>query len=169
MKKWWWKAEYIETCNCAHACSCNLTMIPTDNTCQAIDAWKIKEGASNGTSLQGLASRSFCAGRIRFIAATVAQLYLLTNAPMKNSVRHCRKSAPVKWGPADHLKFLPPPTPSRPQCNSARLFLNARVAAAGSSWGKSRAHKLAPSTRTWTTPRPMRTWCYRAVLFGRTA
>lgn len=56
MKKWWWKAEYIETCNCAHACSCNLTMIPssTDNTCQAIDAWKIKEGASNGTSLNGL-------------------------------------------------------------------------------------------------------------------
>lgn len=30
-------------------------MIPTDGTCQAIDAWKIREGAFNGTSLNGLA------------------------------------------------------------------------------------------------------------------
>ena len=49
MSKWWWKADYIETCNCAHGCSCNLTMIPTDGTCQAIDAWKIREGAFDTT------------------------------------------------------------------------------------------------------------------------
>ena len=54
MKTWWWKADYIETCNCAHACSCNLTMIPTDGTCQAIDAWKIREGAHGDTRLDGL-------------------------------------------------------------------------------------------------------------------
>jgi hypothetical protein len=54
MKKWSWKAEYIETCNCSYACSCNLTMIPTDNTCQAIDAWKIIEGKYDDTSLDGL-------------------------------------------------------------------------------------------------------------------
>ena len=29
MSKWWWRADYIETCNCAHGCPCNLTMIPT--------------------------------------------------------------------------------------------------------------------------------------------
>jgi len=44
MSKWWWKADYIETCNCAHGCSCNLTMIPTDGTCQGIEAWKIRGG-----------------------------------------------------------------------------------------------------------------------------
>jgi hypothetical protein len=53
MKKWWWKASYIETCNCAHGCACNLTMIPTDNTCQAIDAWQISEGEYDGTKLNG--------------------------------------------------------------------------------------------------------------------
>ena len=51
---YWWKADYIETCNCAHGCSCNLTMIPTDGTCQAIDAWKIREGAFDTTRLDGL-------------------------------------------------------------------------------------------------------------------
>jgi hypothetical protein len=51
---WWWKADYFETCNCAHGCSCNLTMLPTDGTCQAIDAWKIREGASDGVRLDGL-------------------------------------------------------------------------------------------------------------------
>ena len=54
MSKWWWKADYIETCNCAHACSCNLTMIPTDGTCQGIEAWKIREGAFDTTRLDGL-------------------------------------------------------------------------------------------------------------------
>jgi hypothetical protein len=29
-------------------------MIPTDNTCQAIDAWRIKEGKCDDTSLDGL-------------------------------------------------------------------------------------------------------------------
>ena len=53
MKKWWWKANYLETCNCAHGCSCNLTMIPTDNTCQAVDAWQISEGEYDGTKLDG--------------------------------------------------------------------------------------------------------------------
>jgi hypothetical protein len=54
MSNWWWKADYIETCNCTHGCSCNLTMIPTDGTCQAIDAWKIREGAFDTTRLDGL-------------------------------------------------------------------------------------------------------------------
>lgn len=54
MPKWWWKSDYLETCNCAHGCPCNLTMLPTDGTCQAIDAWKIREGMFDGTRLDGL-------------------------------------------------------------------------------------------------------------------
>jgi hypothetical protein len=55
MANWWWKADYFETCNCAYGCPCNLTMIPTDGTCQAIDAWRIKEGAYGSVRLDGLA------------------------------------------------------------------------------------------------------------------
>lgn len=54
MAKWSWDAEYIETCNCAYGCSCNLTMLPTDGTCQAINAWKINKGAYEGVKLDGL-------------------------------------------------------------------------------------------------------------------
>ena len=54
MANWWWKADYIETCNCAYGCPCNLNMIPTDGTCQAIDAWWIKEGSYGEVQLNGL-------------------------------------------------------------------------------------------------------------------
>jgi hypothetical protein len=54
MKTWWWKADYYETCNCAYGCPCNLSFIPTDGTCKAIDVWDIKEGAMNELRLDGL-------------------------------------------------------------------------------------------------------------------
>lgn len=54
MAQWWWKADYLETCNCAHGCPCNLTMLPNDGTCQAINAWRIREGAAGDVRLDGL-------------------------------------------------------------------------------------------------------------------
>ncbi len=54
MTKWWWKADYFETCNCAHGCPCNLNSVPTDGTCRAIDTWQIREGAYGDTGLNGL-------------------------------------------------------------------------------------------------------------------
>jgi len=54
MSQWWIRADYYESCNCAHGCPCNTTAIPTDGTCHAIGAWHIREGALAGTSLNGL-------------------------------------------------------------------------------------------------------------------
>jgi hypothetical protein len=54
MSKWWWKADFIESCNCAHGCPCNTTAIPTDGTCQAVGTYWIREGAYDGTRLDGL-------------------------------------------------------------------------------------------------------------------
>jgi hypothetical protein len=54
MSKWWWKADYVETCNCAHACPCNLTMLPTHGTCRGVEVWKIREGECDGVRLDGL-------------------------------------------------------------------------------------------------------------------
>jgi hypothetical protein len=53
MSKWWWKADYIESCNCAHGCPCNFTAIPTDGTCQAVGAYRIHEGAYDNVRLDG--------------------------------------------------------------------------------------------------------------------
>ena len=54
MAEWWWKADYLETCNCDYGCPCNTTAIPTDGTCQAINAWDIREGAFGDVRFDGL-------------------------------------------------------------------------------------------------------------------
>jgi hypothetical protein len=54
MARWWWKADYLESCNCAHGCPCNLTQIPTDGTCKSMVAWEIREGECDGVRLDGL-------------------------------------------------------------------------------------------------------------------
>lgn len=53
MSNWWWRADYLETCNCAHGCPCNLTMIPTHGSCEAVAAFHILEGECDGVSLAG--------------------------------------------------------------------------------------------------------------------
>ena len=54
MAKWWFEADYIETCNCAHGCPCNLTQIPTYGGCNAIVGYHITAGDYDGVSLSGL-------------------------------------------------------------------------------------------------------------------
>jgi len=54
MSKWWLKAQYIETCNCAHGCPCNLKQIPTHGGCNAVVGYKIEEGECDGVKLGGL-------------------------------------------------------------------------------------------------------------------
>jgi hypothetical protein len=54
MAKWWFEADYIETCNCAHGCPCNLTQIPTYGGCNAIVGYHITAGECDGVSLRGL-------------------------------------------------------------------------------------------------------------------
>lgn len=54
MSKWWWKADYVETCNCAHGCPCNLTMLPTHGNCHGMNTYRIREGECDGVRLDGL-------------------------------------------------------------------------------------------------------------------
>jgi hypothetical protein len=50
----WWRADYIETCNCAHVCPCKFTMIPTQGQCHGVDAFHIREGECDDLRLDGL-------------------------------------------------------------------------------------------------------------------
>ena len=54
MSDWWMKADYIETCNCAHGCPCNLTQIPTHGGCDAVVGYKITGGECDGVDISGL-------------------------------------------------------------------------------------------------------------------
>ncbi len=60
MTEWWWKADYYETCNCAYGCPCNLSSLPSDGTCKAIDAWHIREGMAGDVRLDGLSIALLC-------------------------------------------------------------------------------------------------------------
>jgi len=52
--KWAFKADYIETCNCAHGCPCNTIGIPTGGFCEAIVAWHVRNGHYGDIPLDGL-------------------------------------------------------------------------------------------------------------------
>ena len=54
MSRWWLKAKYIETCNCAHGCPCNLTQIPTHGGCNAVVGYDITSGKCDDVDLAGL-------------------------------------------------------------------------------------------------------------------
>lgn len=54
MSKWWWRADYVETCNCAHGCPCNFTMLPTHDGCRGLEAFHIREGECDGVRLDGI-------------------------------------------------------------------------------------------------------------------
>lgn len=54
MSRWWMKADYIETCNCAHGCPCNMTQIPTHGGCDAVVGYQIKAGECDGIDISGL-------------------------------------------------------------------------------------------------------------------
>ena len=54
MADWWWRADYFETCNCEILCPCNTISEPSDGTCKAIIAYKIREGAAGEVKLDGL-------------------------------------------------------------------------------------------------------------------
>jgi hypothetical protein len=54
MSKWWFKADYIEACNCAHGCPCNTTQLPTQGGCEAIVGYRIRKGAFDDVSLGGI-------------------------------------------------------------------------------------------------------------------
>jgi hypothetical protein len=55
MNKWWWKADFNESCNCDHGCPCNWSAIPTHATCDGVGSWFIREGVYGETRLDGLA------------------------------------------------------------------------------------------------------------------
>ncbi len=52
--KWAFKADYIETCSCTHACPCNFTSFPSDGICEALIAYHIHSGHYGQIPLDGM-------------------------------------------------------------------------------------------------------------------
>jgi len=52
--KWTFKADYLETCSCTHACPCNFIGTPSDGFCEALVAYHIRNGRYGDMPLDGL-------------------------------------------------------------------------------------------------------------------
>jgi hypothetical protein len=51
---WRMKGEHAGTCNCIWACPCQFNALPDKGHCEAILAWRIREGHFGDTSLDGV-------------------------------------------------------------------------------------------------------------------
>ncbi len=51
---WWLKGDWFDVCSCNVACPCEFAQPPTNNKCQAILAYHVREGAYGDVRLDGL-------------------------------------------------------------------------------------------------------------------
>lgn len=54
MKKWFFEADYLQSCNCDYGCPCEFSAPPTAGFCEGLGAWKIEKGDYDGVKLDGL-------------------------------------------------------------------------------------------------------------------
>ena len=54
MKKWFFDADYLQSCNCDYGCPCEFSAPPTAGFCEGMGAWRIERGEYDGLSLDGL-------------------------------------------------------------------------------------------------------------------
>ncbi len=54
MKKWFFDADYLQTCNCDYGCPCEFSAPPTPGFCEGLGAWRIERGKYENLSLDGL-------------------------------------------------------------------------------------------------------------------
>ncbi|HEY2801997.1 MAG TPA: DUF1326 domain-containing protein, partial [Chthoniobacterales bacterium] len=54
MKKWFFDADYLQTCNCDYGCPCEFSAPPTTGFCEGLCVWRIDRGQYDGLALDGL-------------------------------------------------------------------------------------------------------------------
>ena len=54
MTKWFFDADYLQTCNCDYGCPCEFSAPPTTGFCHGLGAWKIEQGKYGDLSLDHL-------------------------------------------------------------------------------------------------------------------
>jgi len=52
--RWAFTADYVESCNCNYGCPCNFNGFPTNNSCEALVGYHIRQGHYGNMSLDGL-------------------------------------------------------------------------------------------------------------------
>ena len=58
--KWRIAGEELIHCNCDWGCPCQFNALPTHDNCEAVGAWKIREGYYGSTRLDGVRFARVC-------------------------------------------------------------------------------------------------------------
>ena len=54
MKKWFFDADYLQSCNCDYGCPCEFSAPPSRGFCEGLCVWQIERGEHDGLALNGL-------------------------------------------------------------------------------------------------------------------
>ncbi len=54
MKKWFFEADYLQSCNCDYGCPCEFSAPPSTGLCEGLCIWRIDKGEHDGLALDGL-------------------------------------------------------------------------------------------------------------------
>lgn len=54
MKKWFFDANYLQSCNCDYGCPCEFSAPPTTGFCHGLGVWQIQRGKYDDLELDGL-------------------------------------------------------------------------------------------------------------------
>jgi hypothetical protein len=52
--RWWMKGNWFDVCSCTVPCPCGFAQAPTNNRCEGVMAYHVREGAYGDTRLKGL-------------------------------------------------------------------------------------------------------------------
>ena len=52
--QWWMRGDWFDVCSCDIACPCELAQPPTNNKCEGVLAYNVREGAYGDVRLDGL-------------------------------------------------------------------------------------------------------------------
>jgi hypothetical protein len=97
---------------------CNLTMIPTDGTCEAIDTWKIREGTFDSTRLDGLCIALILRWPNPIHRGNGRCVVFIATAQTTHSGKACLKLALERQVQVVHSRFSRQLTPSLLLCVS---------------------------------------------------
>ena len=51
---WWMKGDWFDVCSCSVPCPCGFAQAPTDNRCEGVMAYHVREGAYGDLPLRDL-------------------------------------------------------------------------------------------------------------------
>jgi hypothetical protein len=89
---WWMRGDWFDVCSCNIACPCEFAQPPTNNHCEGVLAYHIREGDYGGTRLDGLnvLAVSEFTGNIWAGQATVSMGFFLderANDPQRHALQ----------------------------------------------------------------------------------